>query len=254
MQAESGVKRGFMPTAKATGRIIPIRDFSACACCTVRQLCLPHGLDEAEMFALDELVDQRPHFRKDEYLFYQGDGFNSLYAIKSGAIKSFGVTCSGKEQITGFHFAGELIGMDAICNNIHNCSAVALEKTVVCKIPYASIESLIADVPSMHSVFARLMSKELRRDDEMLMILGNMSAEQRVACFLYNIYRRLKSRGAVKNELRLPMRREDIGNYLGLSLETVSRRLTGLQHAGIIQVQNRRIELLDIDRLHSLCI
>lgn len=243
-----------MPAAKPSNRVVPIRDFSSCSYCSVRRLCLPHGLDKAGMAAVDDLVCNRPHYAKGDHIFHQTDKFTSLYAIKSGSVKTFGVTRDGKEQITGFHFAGELLGLDAICNQLHNCNAIALEKTVVCDIPYDNMESLIGKMPSLHSDFARLMSKELRRDDEMLMILGNMSAEQRVACFLFNLHKRLSSNGEVLSEIHLSMTREEIGNYLGLSLETVSRRLTGLQNNNIISVHNRTIKLLDIEQLHSLCI
>lgn len=243
-----------MPIAKASGRVVPIRDFSSCGFCSVRRLCLPHGVPDKDLCTVENVVAQRPHFAKSEYIFHQGDQFSSLFAIKSGSVKSFGVTRGGKEQITGFHFPGELIGLDAICNQVHNCNAVALEKVVACEIPYDNIESLVGEIPSLHMDFARMMSKELLHDDEMLMILGNMSAEQRVACFLYNLYRRFKSSGAMEDEIYLPMTREEIGNYLGLSLETVSRRLTGLQSNNIIKVHTRRIKLLDIEGLHALCV
>lgn len=242
-----------MTASKASSRVIPIRDFSSCSYCSVRRLCLPHGVHDKDLQAVENLVDNRPHYEKGDYIFHQESEFNSLFAIKSGSVKTFGVTRDGKEQITGFHFSGELLGLDAICNEVHNCNAVALEKTVVCEIPYNSIESLVGEIPSLHSDFARLMSKELRRDDEMLMILGNMSAEQRVACFLFNLYQRLKYQEDVQDEIHLPMTREEIGNYLGLSLETVSRRLTGLQQADIIKVHNRFIKLLDINSLRSHC-
>lgn len=243
-----------MPTAKISNRVIPIRDFSSCSFCSVRRLCLPHGVGEEDLSAVDGLVCDRPRYAKGDHIFHQSDKFTSLYAIKSGSVKTFGVTRDGKEQITGFHFAGELLGLDAICNDVHNCNAIALEKTVICDIPYSGIESLVGEVPGLHTDFARMMSKELRRDDEMLMILGNMSAEQRVACFLFNLHKRLSSNGEVLSEIQLAMTREEIGNYLGLSLETVSRRLTGLQSKNIISVNNRTIKLLDIEQLHSLCL
>ena len=242
-----------MATAKATKRVIPIRDFSSCYYCTVRRLCLPHDVEDKEMMAVDRMVVHRPEYKKGDYIFRQADRFRSLFSIKSGSVKTYGVTREGKEQITGFHFTGELLGLDAICNEVHNCNAVAMEKTVICELPYNSLDKLFGEIPSLHTEFARVMSKELRRDDEMLMILGNMSAEQRVACFLYNLYQRLQPLDESDNEVHLPMTREEIGNYLGLSLETVSRRLTGLQNSNIIKVQNRNIKILDINGLHSIC-
>lgn len=240
-------------TKKSENRVIPIKDFSSCAYCSVRRLCLPVSVDKQEVNVIEELVTGRPQMEKSDYLFHAGDKFQSLYAIKSGAIKTYGTTRDGREQITGFHFAGELIGLDAIGNNMHNCNAVALEKTVVCELPYKNIEDISAEIPSIHKEITRLMSLEIRNDEEMLMAIGSMRAEQRVACFLFSLYRRLMQRSKEKSSFRLPMTREEIGNYLGLSLETVSRRMSSLHEEGVLVVENRLIKLKDIDRLQALC-
>ncbi len=240
-------------TKKISQRVIPIKDFSSCTYCSVRRLCLPVSVDREEIDIIDDLVANRPSLNKSDYLFHAGDKFNSLYAIKSGAVKTYGSTRGGREQITGFHFSGELIGLDAIGNNMHNCSAVALEKTVICAIPYKSIEEISLHVPAIQQEITRLMSREIRNDEEMLMAMGSMRAEQRVACFLFSLYRRLLLRSKEKYTFRLPMTREEIGNYLGLSLETVSRRMSSLHEDGIIDVENRLITLRDIDALQALC-
>ena len=240
-------------TKKAEHRVIPIKDFSSCAYCSVRRLCLPVSVDKEEINIIDELVIDRPQLKKSDYLFHSGDKFQSLFALKSGAIKTYGSTRDGREQITGFHFPGELIGLDAIGNNMHNCNAVALEKTVVCELPYNNIENISLQIPSIQQEITRLMSLEIRNDEEMLMAIGSMRAEQRVACFLFSLYRRLSSRDNDKSMFRLPMTREEIGNYLGLSLETVSRRMSSLHEDGVINVENRLIKLKDIDRLQALC-
>jgi CRP/FNR family transcriptional regulator, anaerobic regulatory protein len=240
-------------TKKISQRVIPIKDFSSCAYCSVRRLCLPVSVDREEINIIDDLVANRPSLNKSDYLFHAGDKFNSLYAIKSGAVKTYGSTKGGREQITGFHFSGELIGLDAIGNNMHNCSAVTLEKTVICAIPYKSIEEVSLHVPAIQQEITRLMSREIRNDEEMLMAMGSMRAEQRVACFLFSLYRRLLLRSKEKYTFRLPMTREEIGNYLGLSLETVSRRMSSLHEDGIIDVENRLITLRDIDALQAIC-
>ena len=240
-------------TKKTNQRVISIKDFSSCSYCSVRRLCLPVSVEKEEIEIIDELVTDRPHLKKSEYLFHAGDKFRSLYAIKSGAVKTFGSTRDGREQITGFHFAGELIGLDAIGNNMHNCNAVALEKTVICDLPYQDIEGVSTQIPSIQREITRLMSKEIRNDEDMLMAMGSMRAEQRVACFLFNMHRRLSSSSNDVISLRLPMTREEIGNYLGLSLETVSRRMSSLQEDGIINVENRLITLRDIEALQQLC-
>ncbi|MCK5361140.1 MAG: helix-turn-helix domain-containing protein [Gammaproteobacteria bacterium] len=241
-------------TKKIDSRVISIKDFSSCAYCSVRRLCLPISVEKEEVSIIEELVSDRPQLKKGEYLFHVGEKFQSLFAIKSGAVKTFGSTRDGREQITGFHFAGELIGLDAIGNNMHNCNAVALEKTVVCAMSYDDIEGISTQIPSIQHEITRLMSKEIRNDEEMLMAMGSMRAEQRVACFLFNLYRRLLSGNKETLTVRLPMTREEIGNYLGLSLETVSRRMSSLQDDGIINVNNRLIALLDIDALEKLCV
>jgi len=240
-------------TKKVEHRVIPIKDFSSCAYCFVRRLCLPVSVDKEEINIINELVTDRPHLKKSDYLFHSGDKFQSLYALKSGAIKTYGSTRDGREQITGFHFAGELIGLDAIGNKMHNCNAVALEKTVVCELPYKNIENMSLQVPSIQQEITRLMSLEISNDEEMLMAIGSMRAEQRVACFLFSLYRRLTLTNKEKSTFRLPMTREEIGNYLGLSLETVSRRMSSLHEEGVIDVENRLIKLKDIDRLQVLC-
>ncbi len=238
---------------KIEHRVIPIKDFSSCAYCSVRRMCLPVSVDKEEINIIDDLVADRPQLKKSDYLFRSGDKFQSLYALKSGAIKTYGSTRGGREQITGFHFPGELIGLDAIGNNRHNCNAVALEKTVVCELPYKNIENISLQIPSIQQEITRLMSLEIRNDEEMLMAIGSMRAEQRVACFLFSLYRRLSLRSKEKRTFRLSMTREEIGNYLGLSLETVSRRMSSLHEDGVIDVENRLIKLKDIDRLQALC-
>mgnify|MGYP000444019542 CR=1 FL=1 len=238
---------------KIDHRVVPIKDFSSCAYCSVRHLCLPVSVGKKEINIIDELVARRPLLKKGDYLFHSADKFQSLFAIKSGAIKTYGNTRDGREQITGFHFAGELIGLDAIGNNTHNCNAVTLEKTVVCELPYKNIESINLLIPGVQREITRLMSLEIHNDEEMLMAIGSMRAEQRVACFLFSLYRRLMLRNKQKSIFRLPMTREEIGNYLGLSLETVSRRMSSLHEEGIIEVENRLIKLENIDRLQALC-
>ncbi|MEA1890463.1 MAG: fumarate/nitrate reduction transcriptional regulator Fnr [Pseudomonadota bacterium] len=240
-------------TKKVQHSVIPIKDFSSCAYCSVRRLCLPISVDKEEVDLIDSLIFDRPQLKKSDYLFHSGDKFQSLFALKSGAIKTYGSTRDGREQITGFHFPGELIGLDAIGNKMHNCNAVALEKTVVCELPYKNIEDISLQIPRVQQEITRLMSLEIRNDEEMLMAIGSMRAEQRVACFLFSLYRRLSLRNTEKSMFRLPMTREEIGNYLGLSLETVSRRMSSLHEDGILEVENRLIKLKDIERLQALC-
>lgn len=224
----------------------------ACEDCGVRRLCLPVSLDGEALTLMDRLVKRRTPLKKGDYIYRSNDKFSSLYAIQYGAVKSYGVTLDGKEQITGFHLTGEVLGLDAIDSNVHNCNAVALEKTEVCELPFDALEQLERELPSLQHDLSRIMSREIRRDQSMLMMIGSTSAEQRLARFLLNLRERLLKRGFDGDQLRLPMTRQDIGNYLGLAFETVSRQLAHLQEIGMLHIDNKNIRLLDIDGLQTL--
>ncbi|MGD8515250.1 MAG: fumarate/nitrate reduction transcriptional regulator Fnr [Granulosicoccaceae bacterium] len=226
----------------------------ACEECGVRRLCLPVGLDGEELFMMDRLVRRRNKFNKGDYLFRAGDPFRSIYAIKYGSMKSYGVTRDGKEQVTGFHLTGELLGLDAIDTENHQCNAVALETTEVCELPFASLEELQHELPSLQHEFSRIMSREIVRDQHMLMMIGSTGAEQRIARFLLNLHERMRVRGNSSDELHLSMTRQDIGNYLGLAFETVSRQLAHLQELGLLRIENRTIRLLDSVKLEALAL
>ncbi|WP_126456971.1 fumarate/nitrate reduction transcriptional regulator Fnr [Sulfuriflexus mobilis] len=224
----------------------------ACEDCGVRRLCLPVSLDGEALSLMDHLVKRRTPLKKGEYLYRSGDKFTSLYAIQHGAVKSYGITLDGKEQITGFHLTGEVLGLDAIDSSTHSCNAVALEKTEFCELPFDALEQLQRQLPSLQHDLACIMSREIRRDQSMLMMIGSTSAEQRLARFLLNLRERLLKRGFDGDQLRLPMTRQDIGNYLGLAFETVSRQLAHLQEIGMLHIDNKNIRLLDIGGLESL--
>lgn len=225
---------------------------SACEDCGVRRLCLPVSLDGEALTLMDRLVKRRTPLKKGDYIYRTGDKFNSLYAIQYGAVKSYGMMLDGKEQITGFHLTGEVLGLDAIDSSVHSCNAVALEKTEICELPFDALEELQQEVPSLQHDLACIMSREIRRDQGMLMMIGSTSAEQRLARFLLNLRERLLKRGIDGDQLRLPMTRQDIGNYLGLAFETVSRQLAHLQEIGMLQIENKNIRLLDIGGLKNL--
>ena len=167
-------------------------------------------------------------------------------------MKSYGSTLDGREQITGFHLTGELLGLDAIDTGKHQCNAVALEDTEVCELPFNSLEDLQHELPTLQKEFARIMSREIVHDQHMLMMLGSSGAEQRMARFLLNLHKRMQLRGADNDELVLTMTRQDIGNYLGMAFETVSRQLARLQESGVLTIQNKTIRLLDIAGLEAL--
>lgn len=223
-----------------------------CSTCSLRELCLPVGLNRNEFAQLDAVIKQSRRLKRGEYLFRNGEAFESLYAIRTGFFKTGVASHDGREQVTGFHMSGELIGMDGISANIHGCDAVALEDSEVCELPFNRLESLGREIPSLHRHFYRLMSKEIIRDQGVMLLLGNMKAEERLAAFLLNISHRLFSRGFAANDFILRMSREEIGSFLGLKLETVSRTLSKFQKNGWIIVEHKHIQLLQPQLLKEL--
>ncbi|MDK2123346.1 fumarate/nitrate reduction transcriptional regulator Fnr [Parachitinimonas caeni] len=237
---------------------VPITDVSlhhfkaACSACSLRELCLPLGLSQDEMNKLDTIINQRIPVKRGEYLFRAGDPFRSLYAIRTGFFKTCVVSEDGREQVTGFQMSGELIGLDAISTETHACDAIALEDCEVCELPFSKIESLSRDIPALQLHFYKVMSREIVRDQGVMLLLGNMRAEERLAAFLINLSQRLAARGFSAVGFHLRMTREEIGSYLGLKLETVSRTLSKFQADGLITVQNKQIELVDLPAIKRL--
>ncbi|MDH4152017.1 MAG: helix-turn-helix domain-containing protein, partial [Betaproteobacteria bacterium] len=169
-----------------------------------------------------------------------------------GFVKSCVLHEDGREQVAGFHMMGDLMGMDAIGTDTHLCDAVALEDSEVCEIPLSELESLSREIPSLQQHFHRIMSREIARDYGVMLLLGSMRAEERLAVFLLNLSQRFSARGYSPTEFHLRMTREEIGSYLGLKLETVSRTLSHFQSQGMIAVQNKHLRILQIDQLQAL--
>jgi CRP/FNR family transcriptional regulator len=224
----------------------------ACSKCNLRELCMPVGFDEKDMHKLDEVVTTRKKIKQGELLFENGETFTSLYAIRTGFFKTSVASEDGREQITGFQMAGEIIGLDGIVSDQHTCSAVALEDAEVCVMPFDHIEDLSREFPVLQKHVHKIMSREIVRENGMMMLLGNMSAEERLANFLVNLIQRLFARGQSQSEFILRMSREEIGSYLGLKLETVSRTFSKYSEEGIIEVKQRHIKILKPDVLKQL--
>ncbi len=218
---------------------------ASCAQCSMHQLCLPMGLDEADISRLDQIIGRRRRLVRDERLYQMDEPFRNLYAIRFGHFKTYQVNAGGEQQITGFQMAGELLGMDAISADHHHCDAVALEDSEVCEIPFSRLEELFGQVPTLLRHFHRIMSQEITREQNVMLLLGNMRAEQRFAVFLVNLSARYAARGYAANSFQLRMSREDIGNYLGLTIESVSRLLSRFKKQGWIKVDKREMTLLD---------
>ena len=213
---------------------------------------MPRGLSDGDLGKLDELVTQRRRIKRGSALFSNGDKFNALYAIRVGFFKTCVTTEGGRDQVTGFQMAGEIMGLDGIVGDRHTCDAVALEDAEVCVMPYERIEDLSRDVPALQTHVHRIMSREIVRDHGVMLLLGSMRAEERLAAFLLNLVQRLQARGFSSSELVLRMTREEIGSYLGLKLETVSRTFSKFAEEGIVEVKQRHVRILNSDALRAI--
>jgi CRP/FNR family transcriptional regulator len=209
-------------------------------------------MSEQELATLDSLVSNRRVVRRGEVLFHAGDSFSALYAVRTGFFKTIVSAIDGREQVTGFQMAGELIGLDGISTDRHSCDAVALEDAQVCMIPYAQLETLSREFTLLQHQFHKIMSREIVRDHGVMLLLGSMRAEERLAAFLLNLTQRLQARGFSPSALVLRMTREEIGSYLGLKLETVSRTFSKFQDDQILEVKQRDIRILNQEALQQV--
>lgn len=218
-----------------------------CSTCNLREVCLPCGLHGPEQGILDDLSYTRKRVKRGEAIFRAGAPFDALFAVRSGFFKSSVLLEDGRDQVTGFHMAGEIVGMDGIGTGSHATDVVALEDSEVCIIPYARLEE-----PALQRQLHKVMSRELVRDQGVMMLLGTMRAEERLAAFLLNLSHRFTARGYSPSEFHLRMTRDEIGSYLGLSLETVSRLFSRFQDDGHITVQQKHIRILDVPGLKAV--
>ncbi|MFQ5993770.1 MAG: fumarate/nitrate reduction transcriptional regulator Fnr [Acidiferrobacterales bacterium] len=224
----------------------------ACQNCRLSSLCLPAGLDGADVDKLDTLIRRASPLRRGDYLFRTGDTMKALYALRSGTMKSFTISPDGQEKVFGFHLPGELLGFDGIGTGQHQCTASALDTSSICQLPVDRLQNLAEHLPSLSWQLQRLMGQEIVREHEMLLLLSQMNAQERLAAFLLNLSERFGQRGLSNHEFYLGMARQDIANYLGLTLETVSRTFSQFQHDGLIAVERRHIQILDRGGLAAL--
>ena len=225
---------------------------TACSNCNLRELCLPLGWSEVELDRLDDLVSTRRRVKRGEYLYRAGAEFDAIFAIRSGFFKTDVLLEDGRDQVTGFQMAGELLGLDGISSEHHTCNAIALEDSEICSIPFSQLESLSREIHTLQHHFHKVMSREIVRDHGVMMLLGTMRAEERLAAFLLNLSQRFTARGYSHADFFLRMTREEIGSYLGLKLETVSRAFSRFQEEGHIAVQQKHIRILNVAGLKAL--
>jgi CRP/FNR family transcriptional regulator len=225
-----------------------------CNNCELQQLCMPVGLSEQELASVDDLVGIRRKVRRHSTLFRNGEKFTNLYAVRTGFFKTSISSDDGRDQVIGFQMAGDMVGLDGIVNDHHSCDAVALEDAEVCVMPFHRVEELSRSVKILQRHVHKLMSREIVREHGVMLMLGSMRADERLAAFLLNLVRRLHARGLSHSELILRMTREEIGSYLGLNLETVSRTFSRFVTDRIVAVQQRHIHILNTEALRDIVI
>jgi CRP/FNR family transcriptional regulator len=248
----NAIDTAIVPGIRPDAIPVPFDRLNCCTTCTLHDICIPAGLDPGEMQQLDQMIDQHRRVGRDRILYRMNDPFTTLYAIRFGQFKTYQLTADGVEQITGFHMAGEFLGLDAISKDRHPCYASALEDSEVCELPFSRLEHLFPGIPVLLRHFHRMMSQEITRDQSAMLSLGNMNAEQRFALFLLNLSARHKARGYSATSFQLRMSREEIGNYLGLRIESISRLISRFAREGKIAISQRDVELLDLDALRQL--
>ena len=247
---------------KATAAVIPIRPATQgnpprrattrCSSCSMRPICMPPELSAEDLSKLDAVICSTKTLKRGDTLYRTGDMFQSIYAIRAGSFKTVVMHRDGREQVTGFEIAGEALGLDGVCASHHNCHAIALEDSVVCIIPFAHLEILCREMKPMQHHIYQMMSNEIVRESGQMMLLGTMTAEQRVATFLLNLSKRFKTRGFSAAEFHLRMTREEIGCYLGMKLETVSRMFSKLQREHLLHANGKTIRIVDPEGLEKV--
>jgi CRP/FNR family transcriptional regulator, anaerobic regulatory protein len=223
----------------------------SCSNCRLSTICLPIALEAPDIERLDSIVQRGRPLRKGEHIYREDDAFTAVYAVRSGTLKAYSITDDGQEQVTGFYLPGEIFGMDGVSKNKYASSAVALETSAICEIPFELLGDLSSRMPSLQRHFFRLMSQEIAQDQQLITMLSKNSAEQRIAALLLSIAGRNARRKLSATSFRLPMTRTDIGNYLGLTVETVSRIFSRFQKIGLISTDNREISILDTAQLRD---
>jgi CRP/FNR family transcriptional regulator, anaerobic regulatory protein len=238
---------------KPSIRLVPeARTALACASCCLKEVCLPCDLGRSDLDSFGEMATARRRVARGASLYHGGDRFDFIYAVRSGSFKTVGVSRNGDEKITGFHLPGEFLGIEAINSGRHGCSAVALEDSEVCILPFAALEKMAMSTPALQHRLLQLVSGDVSHDQGLMPLLGGMSAEQRLAAFLLSLSRRHQRLGFSASRFVLRMTREELGNYLGLTLETVSRLLSRFQRECLIAVQQRDVELKSAERLMEM--
>lgn len=224
----------------------------SCSQCRLASICLPISLHVDDVDKVNDIIQRGRPLQKGEYLYRNNEKFHSVFAVRSGTVKTIASTNDGKEQVTGFYLPGEILGLDGIANGTHTNSAVALETSAVCEIPFDKLDDLGSHIPNLHRHMFRLMGREIGSEQQLITLLSKSSADERVATLLLSISSRNNRRNLSATHFRLPMSRADLGNYLGLTVETVSRTLSRFQKQGLIEADKKEITITDMDALRKI--
>jgi CRP/FNR family transcriptional regulator len=224
----------------------------SCANCSLSELCLPRGMGPEALEKLENIVKRAAPLQRGDVLFRAGEEFKGVYAVRSGLVKVFVTADDGEEQIVGFFLPGEMLGLDAVETQVHTCNAVALETSSYCAVPFSELSEVCKEIPELQNQLFRIMSRELSSENQLLLTLGKKNSEEKVATFLLTISTRYHQLGYSANEFKLEMSRQEIGNYLGITFETVSRVFSRLQRNGIIKVNRKAIKITDMVALKNL--
>ena len=241
-----------IPNNRPGFKAMNARPETSCASCNLRELCLPGAVGAEDLERFGNVVYARRRVKRGETLFNAGAEFGALYAVRSGCFKTSVVDEEGREQVTGFVMSGELLGMDGVGTGRYNGTAIALEDSEVCVMPYALVEEMAREVPALQRHLHSVLAREIVRNHGVMMLLGSMRAEERLATFLINLSKRFLRRGYSASDFHLRMTREEIGSYLGLKLETVSRLFSQFQKDGLVAVEQKHVRIVDLAGLERL--
>lgn len=225
---------------------------TTCSSCRLADLCIPIALEMEDVNKLESIVSRGKPMSKGDHVYREEEDFKSIYAVRLGCVKTYRLTGDGKEQITGFYLPGEVFGVDGVAGSSHSNSAVALETSAICAIPFERLEELSSSIPSLQRHLFTLMGREIAEDQKLITLLSKNSADERMAALFLSLSRRYAMRGLSEKHIRLPMSRGDIANYLGLTVETVSRVLSRLQKQNIIEIDNKEVTIIDEDKLRQV--
>jgi len=239
----------FMPPAATARSSAPVALTTLCSSCHLKDLCLPCGMSGPTVERLDGLRFARRRVPAGQALYREGESFQFIYAVRSGTFKSSLTVADGREQVGGFSMTGELMGLDGLAQGRHASTSTALENAEICAIPYEHLMELSAGSSEMQRVVGRMMSREIVREHSLMLLLGSMNSEERLASFLLNVSQRMKARGWSASEFHLRMSRAEIGSYLGMKLETVSRTFSAFVQQGLLAVDKKHIRILDMAAL-----